>query len=410
MHLLEKLISLDKLETARITHLEQKIRAFFGCPPFIFEPLSATKQKTMSILKKVLNYLLYSVLFLFVLLVTLMIFPKGDLETQLKNNNVPALGYAIIEDGKITELRVVGELEKGKIATENTIFNVASVTKPVFATMIMNLVDDGLIDLDEPVYPYWIDPEIEIDKRHKLLTPRILLSHKSGFPNWRWLNEDGKLAFINTPGTKYGYSGEGMEYLKKAVENKLGKSLIQLMDSIIFTPAKMIESRLIWDESLHAERLAKFHDRELNLYKVHKRTNPVASDDLCSTTLDMANFVKYISKHRGGLSANSFEDMVSINTSINERSGYGLGWQIVSNLSNNDYALVHGGSDQGVRARIVILPNSKSGFVAFTNGDNGQKIIDRLMVSRLDEGDKILSKIYAPFIWRVIHLPFELPF
>lgn len=364
----------------------------------------------MSIVKKILKYLLYSVIFLVISLVVLLIFPKGDLETQLKNNNVPALGYAIIENGQITELKVIGELESGKKALDNTIFNVASVTKPVFATMIMNLIDQGIIGLDEPVHPYWIDPDIEMDKRNELLTPRILLSHKSGFPNWRWHNEDGKLSFRNPPGTKYGYSGEGMEYLKKAVENKLDRTLIQLMDSIIFVPSKMNDSRMIWDELLHTERLAKYHDRDLNLYKIHKRTTPVASDDLCTTTLDMANFVMYILNERGGLSDKSFEDMITISTSISERSGYGLGWQIAPNLANNEFALLHGGSDEGVRARIVILPNSKSGFVAFVNGDNGQKIIDRLMVNRLNNGGEILSKIYAPFVWRIIQLPFDLPF
>jgi len=72
--------------------------------------------------------------------------------------------------------------------------------------------------------------------------------------------------------------------------------------------------------------------------------------------------------------------------------------------------MVHGGSDEGVRARIVIIPESKSAFIAFVNGDNGQQIIDRLMVNKFNNGKDILGKIYAPFIWRIIHLPFDMPF
>ena len=68
---------------------------------------------------------------------------------------------------------------------------------------------------------------------------------------------------------------------------------------------------------------------------------------------------------------------------MTDRAGYGLGWQIAPELSPGEYALVHNGSDRGVRARMVVLPNSKKGFVAFVNGDNGQQIIDRLMVKSL---------------------------
>ena len=361
-------------------------------------------------IKKISKYLFYTILLLIAVLIVLLVYPKGDLETQLRNRNVPAIGYAIIENGNIVESKVIGDLELGKKAPKNTIFNVASVTKPVFATMVMNLIDDGVIKLDEPVHPYWIDPDIKSDQRYEKLTPRILLSHKSGFPNWRWFNEDRKLSFWHDPGTKFHYSGEGMEYMKKVVENKLDRSLIQLMDSLIFKPSGMIDSRMIWDSTLHEKRLAKFHDREGNLYKIRKRTVPVASDDLCTTTSDLAKFVLYLINEKGGLSDSSYNDMIELNTSINERTGYGLGWQIAPGLPNGNYALVHGGSDEGVRARIVILPKSKSGFVAFTNGDNGQQIIDRLMDKRLKYGGEILDKIYSPLIWRIIYLPINLPF
>lgn len=347
-------------------------------------------------------------LFLVGIIFILIIYPKGDLATQLKNNNVPAIGYVLIENGVMTESKVIGALETGIEAPQDAIFNVASVTKPVFATMVMKLVDDGLIDLDEPLYPYWIDPDIQADDRHKKLTARMLLSHKSGFPNWRWFNEDGKLSFWFEPGTTYHYSGEGMEYLKKAIENKSERSLLQLMDSIIFEPVDMKDTRMIWDSLLHEKKLAKFHNRQGELYEIRKRTNPVASDDLCTTTDDLAKFALYILNQKGGLSDTAYNQMVTINTEMTERSGYGLGWQVVPNLPNGEYALVHGGSDEGVRARIVILPKSKSAFIAFVNGDNGQQIIDRLMVKRLKHGDTILSKIYSPVIWRIIHLPFNI--
>lgn len=360
-------------------------------------------------IKKIFKYLSYLLLGLILVFILLLVFPKGSLETQLRNSNVPAIGYSIIKNGKILESKVIGELELGVKAPQDAIFNVASVTKPVFATMVMNLVDEGIIELDEPLYPYWVDPDIESDERHKKLTVRILLSHQSGFPNWRRYNEDKKLSFWFDPGTKYHYSGEGMEYLKKALENKTGNSLLQLMNTYIFNSIGMHSSRMIWDSLLHERKLAKYHNKKGGLYQIWKRKEPVASDDLCTTPVDLAKFALHIINNRGGLSDSIYNEMVRINTDINGRTGYGLGWKIVPDLPNGEYALVHDGSDQGVRARILILPNSKSGFVAFVNGDNGQRIIDRLMVERLEHGGKILDKIYSPIIWRIIYLPLILP-
>jgi CubicO group peptidase (beta-lactamase class C family) len=361
-------------------------------------------------IKNILRYFTYLVLFLLGILLILLIYPKGSLETQLKNRNVPAIGYAIIEGGELVESKVVGDLEKGVEAPENAIFNVASVTKPVFATMALKLIDAGVLGLDEPVYPYWVDPDIADDERHKQLTPRILLSHQAGFPNWRWFNEDGKLSFWHEPGTTFHYSGEGMEYLKRTLENKTGKGLNELMDSIIFQPLGMKDSRLIWDSLLHEERLAKFHNREGELYEIRKRTNPVASDDLCITPDELAKFALHIIEDQGGLSETLYDEMTRMQVNMNERTGYGLGWQLVEDLPGGEYALIHGGSDEGVRARIVVLPKSKTAFIAFVNGDNGQQIIDRLMVKKLKLGGKILDHIYTPFIWRIIYLPFNLPF
>jgi len=275
--------------------------------------------------------------------------------------------------------------------------------------MVLNLIDDGVIGLDESVYPYWVDPDIATDKRHKLLTPRMLLSHQGGFPNWRWHNENHKLSFWFDPGTTYNYSGEGLEYLKKAIENKTGNSLGELMDSIIYNPIGMQSSRMVWDSLIHETRFARNHDRAGNKYEIPNRTYPIASGDLYTTSDDLAAFAIHIIENKGGLSDSIYKEQTSIQAEMTDRAGYGLGWQVVPALTKEEYALVHDGADRGVRARMVVFPNSKSGFIAFVNGDNGQQIIDRLMVKKLKLGGQLLDKIYEPIIWRIIYLPFNLP-
>lgn len=353
---------------------------------------------------KFLKYFSYLLLLLILLLIILLIWPKGDIETQLQNNNVPAIGYGVISEGKLIEHKVIGNLEKGKPAPINTIFNVASITKPVFSLIALKLIDDGVLGLDEPIYPYWTDPEIEEDPRHKLLTPRILLSHQGGFSNWRWNNSDGNLSFNHDPGSQYQYSGEGMEYLKKAIQNITNKNLNELADSLVFSPLGMTDTRLTWDENMDESRFAQWHNAQGEKYDIFKRNEALAADDMMTTVEDLSKFAIYI-MNGAGLSDELYNDMTRLQVMVNKRHGYGLGWQIAPITASKDYALVHGGADIGVRARIVIEPIKKSGFIAFTNGDNGQKIIDRLMVDRLSIGGKLLDKIYFPIIWRMIYLP-----
>ena len=263
-------------------------------------------------IKRILAYLLYFLLAILLVFIILLIYPKGSLETQLKNRQVPAIAYALIEGGKVVESEVIGELEVGVPAPSDAIFNIASVTKPVFATMALNLMDAGVMGLDEPVHPYWVDPDIMEDQRHKELTPRLLLSHQGGFPNWRWHNEDRKLSFWFDPGSTYNYSGEGLEYLKKAIENKTGKSLIQLMDSILYQPLGMQSSRMVWDSTIHETRFARNHDRQGNLYDIRKRTHPIASGDLYTTAEELAAFAIHIMENQGGLSDALFQEMTRV--------------------------------------------------------------------------------------------------
>ncbi|MCL6460437.1 MAG: serine hydrolase, partial [Flavobacterium micromati] len=163
---------------------------------------------------------------------------NAAIEKWIKENKVPTLGLGIIENGQLKQIKVFGEIAKGVSAPYNTIFNVASLTKPVTAMIALRLISLGKWQLDEPVYKYWTDPDIASDPRNKLLTTRIILSHQTGFGNWRWIDDSKKLKFQFDPATKYQYSGEGMEYLRKALENKFQKSLQQLANELIFQPLK----------------------------------------------------------------------------------------------------------------------------------------------------------------------------
>jgi len=148
--------------------------------------------------------------------------------------NVPNVGVVIIDKGKVVKAQVFGYDRNGRPAPQDMLFEVASVTKVVFTTLVLKFVNEGKWDLDEPLFHYYTDPDVASNPYSKELTTRQVLSQQSGFDNWRWMNASGKLTFNFKPGTKFNYSGEGFEYLKAAIENKFHESLAKLSDSLLF--------------------------------------------------------------------------------------------------------------------------------------------------------------------------------
>lgn len=313
-----------------------------------------------------------------------------QIEEWLKENNVPTLGIGIIESRQLTQIKVFGEITKGVSAPYNTIFNVASLTKPITAMVALKLVSLGKWSLDQPLYKYWIDPDIANDPRNKKLTTRLILSHQTGFPNWRWLNDDKMLNFQFDPGKKYQYSGEGFEYLRKALENKFQQSLQQLANELIFQPLKMVDTRYVWDDIVDTTRLAIAYDKNGKAYETVKNKTPNAADDLLTTIEDYGIFLVSV-MNGDGLTKQVFDEMTSNQVVSTKGKHFGLGFEIYD-LGNGEYALSHGGSDNGVQTIVFILPKSKQGLLIFTNSDTGVNLYESILKHYLGEnGTKIFD-------------------
>ncbi|PWN63954.1 serine hydrolase [Chryseobacterium viscerum] len=313
-----------------------------------------------------------------------------SMQSWLKENNIPTLGLGIIEGGKLQKVKVFGDYKKGVSAPRNAYFNVASLTKPVTAMVALRLVSSGQWKLDEPLDAYWTDPDIINDPRHKKLTTRIVLSHQTGFPNWRWMNADKKLNFQFDPGTKYQYSGEGFEYLRKALEKKFGKPLEQLAKELIFQPLNMSDTNYIWDQNTDESRFVTGYNEKGVAYPIEKIKAANAADDLHTTIEDYGNFMISVMKGKN-LKPEIFREMIKKQVKIKENKYFGLGLEIYD-LGNGEYALSHGGSDQGTRCIAIVLPNSGKGIVIFTNVDDGYKVYEKLVLHYLGkEGRKIVD-------------------
>lgn len=162
---------------------------------------------------------------------------------QMDSLKIPALFIAIIQNGRVMYYKATGvKNDKQEVVDTNTVFEAASMTKPVFAYAVHKLIEEGQLKLDSPLYKYYPYDDIDYDDRYKLLTARMVLSHTTGFPNWR---NGGELTIKSDPGTKYGYSGEGFEYLGLVVKHLLGKKIQDIVEEEVFRPLFINNSFLI---------------------------------------------------------------------------------------------------------------------------------------------------------------------
>ncbi len=151
----------------------------------------------------------------------------AEVTRLMQANDVKGLAVALIRDGRVVYVKAYGrrDVDKDLPLTADTVMYGASLTKATFAYMVMQLVDEGRIDLDASIATYLPKPlpdydkyaDLKGDERWRKLTPRILLDHTSGFNNFRWLEPDEKLRFRRDPGARYGYSGEGINLMQFVV-------------------------------------------------------------------------------------------------------------------------------------------------------------------------------------------------
>ena len=320
-------------------------------------------------------------------------FDNADSINQwLAANHVPAVGIGIIRDGKLRDVKVFGELQKGSPAPYNTLFSIASLTKPVTAMLTLKLVSLGKWSLDEPLDKYWIDPDIRNDPRHSKLTTRIILSHQTGFANWRRLEPSKKLLFEFDPGAHYQYSGEGFEYLRRAIEHKFHMTLDHLADSLLFRPLGMHDTRYVWDDKIDTSRLARGFSPQGIMYPLNRNKTANAADLIHTTVADYGQFLAAVMNGQI-VSGNVYKEMVShqVREKTNGDKYFGLGWEVYD-MGNGEYALGHGGNEEGVHTQVFLLPQSGSGLVIFTNVDDGYKLYIQLIEAYLKEkGKKIID-------------------
>lgn len=217
------------------------------------------------------------------------------------------LALAVVDNGRIVFTKAYGlRNAKAEPLQTDTIMYGASLTKAVFAYTVLQLVDEGKIGLDVPIeryldkpLPAYSEPAVEDkyarwsdlagDDRWRKLTPRILLTHSSGFANFGFLEPDRKLKFHFEPGARYAYSGDGLILLQFVLERGLGLDLGKEMQRRVFDRFGMRNTDMMWRADFRAN-LADGWDINGKPEPHDERSTPRAAGSMDTTIEDFARF------------------------------------------------------------------------------------------------------------------------
>lgn len=217
----------------------------------------------------------------------------------MAQSDVQGLAVAVIEEGKVVHVTAYGQrnVEKALPLNTDTIMYGASFTKTAFAYMVLQLVDEGRLDLDASVAELLRRPlpsynegkndysDLADDPRWRDLTPRIILTHSTGFANFRWLEEDRKLRFHYPPGSRYGYSGEGFYILQLVLEQGLGLDVGQEMQERVFDRFDMTNTSMSWRQDF-ANNLADGYGLDGSFEPHDERSNVSAAGSMDTSISD----------------------------------------------------------------------------------------------------------------------------
>lgn len=309
----------------------------------------------------------------------------------VKEQEVPGISLAVFNDKEVLFQKAAGSKNAatGEPVDSLTAFEAASLSKSLFAYLLVRSVEKGAFALDAPVSSFNVAPAIKKDSRHELLTPLNLLSHTSGLPNWRgapnlqathfaelFLPEDSlKLGF--EPGTNFSYSGEGYLYLQQVLEKATAKRLNALAREEVFTPLQMARSSFLFD-SATGRNFATGHDVQGNPGSKYQPRLALAAASLHTTAGDYAKFlVKLVGKVKaGGLYGQMSEEAVAVEENEEYRIAWGLGIGIME-FQGKRY-LFHWGDNGDFKSYYLYCMDDNVGFVYFANGENGLSIRNKL--------------------------------
>ncbi|RZN84652.1 MAG: class A beta-lactamase-related serine hydrolase [Winogradskyella sp.] len=314
------------------------------------------------------------------------------IQKAMDSIGLPGLSIAIVNDNKIAYHDTFGikNIKTEEPVTAKTIFEGASLSKPLFAYFLMKMAEDGKLDLDKPIYPYLkpIFPEGTIApdsfEYYKTLTPRIILSHGTGIPNWV-KGKPIEIAF--KPGTDFSYSGEAYQHLGAAFGTKLGIAWGTKLDSLFIKeaalPIGMDRTIYTWDKK-YENTIARGHIKGKVNPKINRYKKVGPGFSLHSDAEDYALFLIEMMSPKN-ISVSTRDEMLREHNHFKKdnklyketgQTGWGLGF--AQKPTPNGLMHLHTGNNQDFQAYTMFIPEQNYGFVMFANSDNLFPFLEKL--------------------------------
>lgn len=330
--------------------------------------------------------------------------------------DVQGMALAIVDDGRVVHVAAFGyrNAERELPLRPDTVMYGASLTKTAFAYMVLQLVDEGRLDLDasiaellpRPLPEYHDYADLADDERWRALTPRFVLGHTTGFANFRWLEEDGKLRFHYPPGARYGYSGEGFYVLQLALEKGLGLDVGAEMQRRVFDRFGMTMTSMSWRADF-AENLADGYGLGGKTEPHDERSSVSAAGSMDTTIADQARMWAGIVRG-DGLSAASRAELVRPQIAIisahqfptlrpwvgedNASIGLAAGLGLVTFRDTSGPAFFKGGHNEWTGNMAICLEARRRCLVMLANDVRAERIYPE--VARL-----VLGETRMPWSW-----------
>jgi len=292
---------------------------------------------------------------------------------------IPGISFALITEGRQIWTRGFGvkDARANDLVNVDTVFAAGSLTKPVFAYAVLELVEQKLLALDTPLAAHLPDDLLRKEPRLRLVTARMLLSHTSGIAA-----PLEAPTFNFPPGERFAYASTGFLLLQLVVERVTGKSLAEFMRVNLLEPLGMDSSSFEWTDRLRTSAaVGHFENGQSRANRFDRQ--PTAAASLLTTARDYARFVVEILQpsrlDRFHISEALKKEMSKPQVKVADRLAWGLGWGLEE--AGSGHMLWHWGDQDIFKSFVFIDPIRRSGLVIFTNSRNGSKsyspIIDR---------------------------------
>ncbi len=304
---------------------------------------------------------------------------------------IPGISIAIVHNNEIWQAQW-GEMNTStrQPVTAQTAFQAASLSKPVFAYAVLQLVINDQLDLDTPLTTYLPANEREVDplfdhivnetNLHKITT-RHVLSHTPGFPNWA--REGEKLKSNFTPGTRFSYSGEGYHYLQRVVEHLVSQPAAQWIRPTLLAPLSMMQASFTITKE-EAAHVASGHDKAGKPADFWEMPQMGSAYSLHCTAADFAQFLLAMCRPsplttlmltpqiQVNTSHSGQADWPNLNAPAEPQVGWGLGWGLQK--GGNGRFFWHWGDNGTFKAFAAGKPESETAVVIFANSKNGDTL------------------------------------